>query len=365
MLRTHVRKHRAKIKTNPGEYNVWTWINGQLPEPAVSLAIIDLCKPGQTFFDVGSHHGHLSAIASRLVGPKGQVCAFEANKVTLEMTRQVIRDYACPNVYLVHAAVFDEAGLTVPLYAEGHGGDSIIFERGGEVIDTPRTLTLDKFCATYDLAPDVLKFDVGAKEVLKNHPPIIVEMSSDDIELLGILASFGYDRIIDLNNYHEVTENSGFDDMGHAIIRNVLCLNMAKAPSHIAYAHTPARERVAQTETAALTLQPDGRWITPYLRQPAGRYVATLKTKDDMELPSLNLIFQVTADDKILTTFNGPISVITTHYRDLPFHLYEDANIRIELIPGGGTIDHPERFLDEIIIERINGMVDEERPMLL
>ncbi|HEY9078491.1 FkbM family methyltransferase [Magnetovibrio sp.] len=328
----------------------------------------------QHFFDVGSHHGHLSAIASRLVGPKGQVCAFEANKVTLEMTRQVIRDYACPNVYLVHAAIFDEAGLTVPLYAEGHGGDSIIFERSGEIIDTPKTLTLDKFCATFDLVPDVLKFDVegveknairGAKEILKKHPPIIVEMSSDDNELLGVLDDIGYDRIIDLNNYHEVKDGAGFDDMGHAIIRNVLCLNTGKIPSHLAYAHSPVRELVAKSETTELTLQPDGRWVTSYLRHPAGRYVATLKTKTNMELPSLNLIYQITAGDKILTTFNGPISVITNHYRDLPFHLYEDADIRIELVPNGGEIANPERFLNEIIIERINGMVDQERPMLL
>jgi len=290
------------------------------------------------------------------------------------MTRQVIRDYACPNVYLVHAAVFDEPGLTVPLYAEGHGGDSIVFERGSEVIDTPQTLTLDTFCAQFALTPDVMKLDVegaeknairGAQNILKSHPPLIVEMSSDDTELLAILDNFGYDRIIDLNNYLEVKDCSGFQDMGQAIIRNVLCLSTAKLPPHIAYAHNPTRDLVAQAETAALSLQPDGRWITPYVRQPTGRYVATLKTKPEMELPSLNLIFQITADDKVLTTFNGPISVITTHYRDLPFHLYEDANVRVELIPGGGSIDTPEKFLDEIIIERIDGMRDQERPMLL
>jgi len=70
-LRAIVRKRSTTTAAPQGDYNVWTWINGVLPEPAVSLALIDLCKPGQTFFDVGSHHGHLSAIASRLVGPKG------------------------------------------------------------------------------------------------------------------------------------------------------------------------------------------------------------------------------------------------------------------------------------------------------
>jgi hypothetical protein len=62
-------------------FSIAYWYDRYLhAEPCVSQAFRDLCKPGDVIFDVGANSGDLSILASRLVGPKGIVCSFEASR---------------------------------------------------------------------------------------------------------------------------------------------------------------------------------------------------------------------------------------------------------------------------------------------
>src|SRR2546423_2378031 len=55
-------------------------------EPTVQFPIRDYCRPGDIVFDVGANAGGLSMLMSRLVGPRGVVCAFEASPRIIEIT---------------------------------------------------------------------------------------------------------------------------------------------------------------------------------------------------------------------------------------------------------------------------------------
>ena len=55
------------------------WWEQSFWEPTVALAIRDHCRPGDVVFDVGANAGALALMMSRLVGPRGIVCAFEAS----------------------------------------------------------------------------------------------------------------------------------------------------------------------------------------------------------------------------------------------------------------------------------------------
>jgi FkbM family methyltransferase len=55
-------------------------------------------RPGDTFIDVGANLGLYSIIASRLVGPKGFVCAFEPDPVVYSRLRFNLHNNGCSNV---------------------------------------------------------------------------------------------------------------------------------------------------------------------------------------------------------------------------------------------------------------------------
>src|SRR5258708_30491234 len=69
------------------DWNYW--------EPTVQLALRDLCRPGMVCFDVGANAGALSLVMSRLVGPRGVVCAFEASRRIVDKTHWNLVQAGC------------------------------------------------------------------------------------------------------------------------------------------------------------------------------------------------------------------------------------------------------------------------------
>src|ERR1700756_723633 len=66
------------------------WLDGDLNEPAGQNALKDLLHGGDCAFDVGANIGGLSTLMSRLVGPRGAVCAFEANPNIARLCQQYL-----------------------------------------------------------------------------------------------------------------------------------------------------------------------------------------------------------------------------------------------------------------------------------
>jgi hypothetical protein len=86
------------------------WYFPNATEPCVRLVLEDFVKPGQIVYDVGSFTGHLSQTMSRLVGPRGIVVAFEANRGALDQLTANLHKLALFNVFPVHRTVYHETG---------------------------------------------------------------------------------------------------------------------------------------------------------------------------------------------------------------------------------------------------------------
>lgn len=347
----------------------WMWMNGLLPEPAVAIGLVDCVKPRSVCFDVGSHHGYLSVIMSRLTGPNGQVCAFEANRHTVPQTISVLNNHKCNNVWVTHAAVFDRTGINLPLYECGHGGDSVVMEREGVVIDMPRSITLDDFCETNDIWPEFVKFDIegaeinalrGAPKLLTRSPLIIVEMSSSDTEIFSFLRTHGYVRFVDLNNYRHVAGPGDFHDQGRGAIRNVLCVPENPRSELPAYVQDGKRTRRLDASDAEMELGRDV-FRSPPVFLPSGRYVSTVRVCAEQDQ---SVHYRVIQDGNAIVGYTGPVSVFASHYCDLPFHLYESGSVQIEFSRAEEKMPRKFRF-ESAVIDMIDGMTDETRPFLM
>jgi len=75
-------------------------------EPGLTTMLIERLRPGDVFLDVGAHFGYFSLLASALVGPTGQVHAFEPTPSTYDVLGANVRRNR--NVTTVNEAVFDK-----------------------------------------------------------------------------------------------------------------------------------------------------------------------------------------------------------------------------------------------------------------
>ncbi len=84
-------------------------------------------RPGDTFLDVGAHHGFYSLVASRAVGPEGRVLAFEASgKTFASLSGNVDRNDA-RNVKAIHAGVSDKREtLRLGINPSNTGGNNFV-----------------------------------------------------------------------------------------------------------------------------------------------------------------------------------------------------------------------------------------------
>lgn len=161
-------------------------------EDDVTSMFIDCVEPGMTFYDVGSHYGYFSLLASSLVGPNGHVFAFEPTATTYEvLTENAAR---CDNITCCKVAAYRTSG-PLAFIEQGVGRSSLNFVIGeayqaDPTDDAARKTTvpavkLDDFAQQHG-APDFLKIDTegaeipvleGMTETLdRHHPTIVLEM---------------------------------------------------------------------------------------------------------------------------------------------------------------------------------------------
>lgn len=187
-----------------------SWLDLNYCDPQVQYPLIDLCPPGAVVFDVGANFGHLSVVMSRQVGPRGAVCAFEANPNIVGACQQKLIQNGCGNAQVYHAAVFAASGHTLPLYLSDNEVSDSIKWRVSERSVAVKTLALDDFVRTTGLAPALVKMDIEGAEgdalrgfqstIDRYHPILIIEQRPDDDQSFEILSTHGY-QAIDLRTY--------------------------------------------------------------------------------------------------------------------------------------------------------------------
>src|SRR5215468_2917357 len=183
------------------------WWEPSFWEHTVALAIRDHCRPGDVAFDVGANAGALALLMSRVVGPRGIVCAFEASPRIIDKTHYNLVKAGCHNVTLFHKAVWHTTGELLNIAAGTHLNDRIAAAATGMVA---RSVALDDFAAAGDFHPSFVKMDIeeaefdalrGMPRLLREVRPVLVlEQSPADMRCHELLAAAGYSAV-DLATY--------------------------------------------------------------------------------------------------------------------------------------------------------------------
>lgn len=137
-------------------------------EPTQTQWVRNHLKPGGVFVDVGASFGHYTTLAHSLVGPGGQVFAFDPSPVAFASLKSAIDAAGIPNVMVINAAAGNQQGELViympPASATLHSPSAFESHPGFTPVSVPM-LRLDEFgpltrCASIDM----LKMDVEGFE---------------------------------------------------------------------------------------------------------------------------------------------------------------------------------------------------------
>lgn len=169
---------------------------GKTHDSEIRLArwLIQELKAEDQFLDIGAHYGYFSLLAAHLVGPKGQVQAFEAASATYRILAQ--NAAKVPQLKVENKAVAQEAAiLKFYEFSNKHSEynslhleqfeDEDWFAKDPPKVHNIEAVCLDDYLQTSDFLPKLIKIDVegaehevllGAKAFLSaNSPKIAME----------------------------------------------------------------------------------------------------------------------------------------------------------------------------------------------
>lgn len=179
--------------------------------------------------------GGLTSAISRLVGPHGTVCSFEASPRIIGYLQQNIERSGHHNVTVYHRAIYSKSNETLLIYEGGHLNDSIYAENSPNKIGRPiKTLALNDFCSLSGLIPNLIKMDIecaefdaliGASQLIGKTPYLLLEQQSSDTRCFKLLSESGY-IAINLTNYQQIHSSSEF--MNEPGILNILYVHTDK-----------------------------------------------------------------------------------------------------------------------------------------
>lgn len=225
-IRLPDRAFDLRLELDPRQRNEATVLgflqSGRLYEPDVSLAMARMLRPGDGFADVGANIGFFSVLAGHLVGPAGQVLAFEPdprNRARLEVN---LGANDLRNVTVTDRVAGARPGPVQFYLNRDDTGGSAMWDPGlfpgneaSRANPSPMTLfgtTLDAALGERGIIPRVVKIDTegaehavltGAAGLLGRSavPYVIAELHAFGLERMGasqqalraLMKGFGYD----------------------------------------------------------------------------------------------------------------------------------------------------------------------------
>lgn len=151
-------------------------------EPNETWIVRKLLQPNDVFVDVGANDGYFSLLASRLVGPSGQVLALEPLPATASELRSNVVLNGLTNITVIESAASDNSDdllLTMPAGA-GTGMTTL-----RPVYGTSRRVRCDRLDHLLDhfRAPRLVKIDVEGAElkVLKGLEGLLLKDDAPDV----------------------------------------------------------------------------------------------------------------------------------------------------------------------------------------
>jgi FkbM family methyltransferase len=156
-------------------------------EPAVQTVLARWLRPGMTFWDIGANIGFFSLIAARLVGPSGQVHAFEPLVENFDRLGASMPLNDLTNIIIHQCAIGARSGMATLNFGRSPLVATLIATPG----DTRR---VDVSCRTIDeigqtcRSPDLVKIDVenaeldvlrgGVRFLEQSRPAMVVEFGT-------------------------------------------------------------------------------------------------------------------------------------------------------------------------------------------
>ncbi|MFJ9532144.1 FkbM family methyltransferase [Herbaspirillum sp. NPDC101396] len=169
----------------------------------------DWLKPGDWCIDVGANVGRYSLKMSRLVGPSGQVIAFEPLTHTFDLLTHFVEKSGYRNITMLNAAATEQSCLihiaadpfpVNPNYIFDTNTGSRISNADNEAGDSKLGLSIDSLKLPHRIA--LIKMDVEGHElavckgmtelIQRDHPVLIVEVQHATTGVPEFLAQFGY-----------------------------------------------------------------------------------------------------------------------------------------------------------------------------
>jgi FkbM family methyltransferase len=321
------------------------WYDPSYAEPCVALAIRDLCRPGDVVFDVGANCGALSILMSRLVGPRGVVCSFEASRRIVDKCQYNLAVNGCYNTQLFHRAVFSQSGEILKIYHGTHLNDTVVAAHANTTIyDTVETITLDDFVRHFQLHPKLIKIDIegaeydallGGQETIGNgQPTLLLEQQPSDTRCSDMLRGLGYVGI-DLATYQEVASAADFP--AGVDLANVLFIHRGKL-DQTPYRLPIARSDVCRFAKADFRVADDGSidLNEPFDLEP-GRYL--IRTDFTAQGRDNEAFAGVAADGATIFRYHTNSRFLSTAYRDWVIELPRRQSINLFLRFLNGTSD--------------------------
>jgi FkbM family methyltransferase len=189
-------KMRVVFPDNRAVYH-YGLLDGQ--EIAVNSFIVDKLKEGDTFLDAGAHTGYYTLLASKIVGPRGSVHAFEPTPRTFGILKSNVEAAGRSNIRLNKEALLDKnKDIEIVDFGIRYGGlnSALPLDRlprgfidlsSREHIRLEKikaeAITVDDYCLRNNVEPNIIKVDIegseyslllGARETIKTHRPLLV-----------------------------------------------------------------------------------------------------------------------------------------------------------------------------------------------
>lgn len=159
-------------------------------EPDLTRIVIETVDVGDVVFDIGTHFGYYSLLASHLVGPQGQVHSFEPTRHTHDVVRSNLSGRS--NIRLTNAAAWSE---TTELKFKDYGPTMSAFNSLYEAkledsvartlhpVEYPvSAISIDEYVAEHGVRPSFIKIDaenaehdilMGMRHTLEDIRPLV------------------------------------------------------------------------------------------------------------------------------------------------------------------------------------------------
>jgi FkbM family methyltransferase len=189
-------------------------------------------KPGAIFFDVGSHFGYFSMLAASLVGPAGQVHAFEPTPSTFRVLQTNLARH--PNARAVNVAAYrEDTQLEFKDYGVEFSAFNTIYDGKVERSERRRlrahsvqirARALDAYVSETGSVPDFVKIDAegaepdvlaGFDRTLRTARPIVT-LEVGDKDVRGVAPSRDVVRSM-LDRNYKALEFKGSSLVPHAV----------------------------------------------------------------------------------------------------------------------------------------------------